>query len=142
MTSSSALKFAGMTAETNVETVRRGYAAFNAADIDTLTKLFRQDATWHTPGRGSIGGDRKGHQAIFTQFRRYGGETSETFKADLLDVMESDSGRVVAIHRNTGTRNGKRLDVLCCIAFDLKDGQVMSGREHFYDLHAWEDFWA
>lgn len=126
----------------NAALVRRGYAAFNAADIDTLAKLFDESASWHTPGRSSIAGNRKGHEAIFTQFGRYGGETGGTFKADLLDVMESDTGRVVAIHRNTAMRNGKPLDVVCCIVFDLKDGRVVAGKEHFYDLHAWDQFWS
>jgi ketosteroid isomerase-like protein len=34
------------------------------------------------------------------------------------------------------------LDVDCCIVFELKNGKVTSGREHFYDLHAWEEFWS
>lgn len=37
-------------------------------------------------------------------------------------------------HRNTGTRNGKTLDVTCCILFEVANGQTVSGREHFVDL--------
>ena len=22
------------------------------------------------------------------------------------------------------------------------DGRIVDGREHFYDLHAWDEFWA
>ena len=126
----------------NAEVVKRGYAAFNAADIDTLTRIMDQDVSWHTPGRTSIGGTRKGQQDVFGQFGRYGGETGGTFRAALLDVYESEDGGVVGLHRNTGERNGKRLDVLCCIVFELKDGRVVSGREHFFDLYAWDEFWA
>jgi hypothetical protein len=39
--------------------------------------------------------------------------------------MESEDGRAVGVHRNTGERNGKRLDVLCCIVFDIKNGKVI-----------------
>jgi uncharacterized protein len=126
----------------NAEVVRRGYAAFNAADIDTLTKIMDENISWHTPGRTSIGGARKGQDAVFAQFGRYGGETAGTFRADLLDVYESEDGGVVGLHRNTGERNGKRLDVLCCIVFEVKDGRVLSGREHFFDLYAWDAFWS
>ncbi|MCB1499937.1 MAG: nuclear transport factor 2 family protein [Bauldia sp.] len=126
----------------NAELVRRGYAAFNAADIDTLTRIMDKDVSWHTPGRTSIGGTRKGQQDVFAQFGRYGGETGGTFRATLLDVYESDDGGVVGLHRNTGERNGKRLDVLCCIVFEAKDGRIVSGREHFFDLYAWDAFWA
>ena len=51
-------------------------------------------------------------------------------------------GRVVGLHQNTATRNGRQLDVSCCLVFALKDGRVTDGREYFYDLDAWEEFWA
>ena len=60
-------------------------------------------------------GDREGRDAVFAQFGRYGGETARTFRANLLNVFESEDGGVVGLHHNTGERNGKRLDVLCCI---------------------------
>jgi ketosteroid isomerase-like protein len=128
-------------AERNAEAVRRGYAAFNSADMKTLTELFDESATWHTPGRSSIAGDHKGRDAVFAQFGRYGGETKGTFKATLLQVLKSDDGRVIGIHHNTAERAGKRLDVGCCIVFEFKDGRVIDGREHFYDLYAWDEFW-
>ena len=128
-------------AEQNAETVRRGYAAFNSGNMKTLTELFDESASWHTPGRSPIAGDYKGREAIFAQFGRYGGETGGTFKAALLQVLKSDDGRVIGIHRNTAERGGKRLDVGCCIVFEFKNGRVIDGREHFYDLYAWDEFW-
>ena len=126
----------------NSELVRRGYAAFNSGDMDTLTQIIDKSCIWHTPGKSPIAGDYEGREATFGQFGRYGGETHGTFKANLLHVMESEDGRAVGVHRNTGERNGKRLDVLCCIVFDIRNGKVMDGREHFYDLYAWDTFWA
>jgi len=126
----------------NAEIVRRAYQAFNMADMKTLTELFDENASWHTPGQGTIGGDRMGRAAVFAQFGRYGGETNGTFRAELRHVLADDDGRVVGIHHNSGARNGKRLDVDCCIVFELKNGRISSGREHFYDLHAWERFWS
>ena len=129
-------------AEFNADVVRRGYQAFNSADMKTLTELFDEKSSWHTPGRSPAAGDRRGRDAVFSQFGRYGGETGGTFKAALQDVFASDDGRVVAIHHNSAQRSGKRLDVGCCIVFQVKDGRIVSGREHFYDLHNWDDFWA
>ena len=71
-----------------------------------------------------------------------GGETGGTFKAELRHVLADDDGRVIGIHHNSGVRNGKRLDVDCCIVFELKNGRFTDGREHFYNLHAWEEFWS
>ena len=128
--------------EKNVEKVRRGYAAFNQGDMKTLTELFHDNASWHTPGRSPIAGDHKGRDATFTQFGRYGGETSGTFKAVLKSVAAGDDGRIIGIHHNTAKRKGKQLNVDCCLVFEFKDGKVIDGKEFFYDLNAWDKFWS
>jgi ketosteroid isomerase-like protein len=129
-------------AEKNADTVRRGYDAFNSADMKTLTEIFHENASWHTPGRGHLAGDGKGREATFAQFGRYVGETGGSFKATLQHVLKSDDGRVVGIHHNNAKRDGKQLDVYCCIVFEFKDGRITDGREHFYDLYAWDEFWS
>jgi ketosteroid isomerase-like protein len=126
----------------NANIVRRGYHAFNTADIKLLTELFDEHCSWHTPGRTSIAGVRKGRDAVFAHFGRYGGETAGSFKAELQYVLADRDGRVVAVHRNTGLRNGKSLDVVCCIVFEITNGRVVSGKEHFFDLYAWDAFWS
>lgn len=142
MPNPSTIKIAHIETGGNAAIVRRGYEAFNTSDIATLTKLFHQKASWHTPGRSCIAGNRKGRDAVFTQFGRYGGETGGSFRADLLNVLESEDGRVVSVHHNSAERDGKCLDVLCCIVFELEDGRIVIGREHFYDLYAWDAFWS
>ena len=129
-------------AEQNAELVRRGYAAFNAGDMKTLTELFHENSSWHTPGKSSIAGSRKGRDAVFAQFGRYGGDTGGTFKAVLQDVAMCEDGHIVGIHHNTAERNGKKLDVDCCIVFEIRDGRVLDGKEYFFDLHAWDAFWS
>ncbi len=129
-------------ADENAAIVRRGYEAFNTADMDTLMELFDDSAAWHTPGRSSVAGDHEGREAVFAQFGRYGAETGGTFQAVLRHVLTDDGGRVVGIHHNTAERNGKRLDVDCCLVFELKDGRVTDGREYFSDVQAWDEFWS
>ena len=126
----------------NAETVRRGYDAFNKADMKTLNELFDDNVSWHTPGRSALAGDRKGREAVFAQFGRYGGETAGTFKAIMQTVAETDDGRVIATHHNTATRKGKRLELDSSLVFEFKDGKVTSGREYAYDLYAWDEFWS
>ncbi|MDP9333729.1 MAG: nuclear transport factor 2 family protein [Actinomycetota bacterium] len=65
-------------ADENAEIVRQGYEAFNAADIEALTRLFADNSTWHTPVRSSIAGDARGRDVVFAHFGRYGGETAGT----------------------------------------------------------------
>ena len=126
----------------NAEIIRRAYEAFNTADINTLSELFDERASWHTPGRTSIAGDHVGRDATFAQFGRYIEETGGTFKAELRHVLADDNGGVVAIHHNSGERDGKLLDVDCCIAFKVENGRVTYGKENFYNLYAWDEFWA
>lgn len=49
---------------------------------------------------------------------------------------------MIAVHHNTAERDGRTLDVNCCILFEVEDGRIVSGREHFFDLHARDAFWA
>jgi uncharacterized protein len=129
-------------ADVHANVVRGGYRAFNTGDIKALHELFDECASWHTPGRSPIAGDHRGRAAVFAQFARYGGETQGSFKAALQQVLAGDDGCVVGLHHNSGLRNGKRLDVDCCIEFQVRDGRIVCGREHFFDLHAWDAFWA
>jgi len=122
--------------------MRRAYEAFNTGDIDTLTELFDESAVWHLPGRSSMATDYQGRDATLAYFGRIGQETGGTFRAELEDLTADDEDRVVGIERSTGERNGKRLDVSDCIVFQLKDGRITDGREHFEDLYAWVEFWS
>ena len=126
----------------NVATMRRAYEAFNTGDIETLTELFDETAVWHLPGRSSMATDYQGRDATLAYFGRIGQETGGTFRAELEDLTADDDDRVVGIHRSTGERNGKHLDVGDSIVFKLKDGRIVDGREHFHDLYAWDEFWS
>jgi ketosteroid isomerase-like protein len=131
-----------MDANDNADLVRRGYEAFNRADLATLREIIGEDATWYTPGRSPIAGAYQGRDAVFGQLGRYGGDTGGTFRAALKQVFTSPDGSVVGLHHNSAERNGKRLATDCCIVFEIEDGRLISGREHFFDLANWDEFWS
>lgn len=131
-----------MTAEAAADLVRRAYHAFNTADLDLFTTLSADGLTWETPGHSPLAGLRQGREAVYGQYGTYLGGTDGTFKAELQYVAADSEGRVIGVHRNTGKRNGKTLDSMCCIAFEVKDGKIQSGKEHFFDLYNWDRFWA
>ena len=131
-----------MSADENVAALRRGYEAFNKADMKTLSELFDENAVWHLPGRSRLANDYKGREAIFAYFGGLGQEAGGTFRAELQQLLADDDDRVVGIQRSTAERGGKHLDVGNCIVFKLKDGRVTDGREHFHDLYAWDEFWS
>jgi ketosteroid isomerase-like protein len=64
-----------MRADENAAIVRRGYEAFNSADMNTLTEIFDESAVWHVPGRSSLANDYQGRDATFAYFGRLGQET-------------------------------------------------------------------
>jgi uncharacterized protein len=130
-----------MSAQEDVATVRRGYEAFNTGDAETLLGMFDENASWHTPGRGSLAGDHVGRDATFAYFAELGGQTNGTFRATVEQLTAGD-GRVVGIHRNTAERHGKQLNVECCLVIEVKDGKIVDGSEHFDDLYAWDEFWS
>jgi uncharacterized protein len=105
----------------NAAIVRRGYEALNTGDLTTLTEIF-----------GDYG----------ARLGSYVAETGGTFRADLKRLLTDEDGRVIGIHHNVAERNGKRLDVYCCIVFELENGRIVDGLEHFYDVRAWDEFWS
>jgi hypothetical protein len=126
----------------NAAIVRRGYEALTRGDLATLAELLGDDVSWHTPGRSQLAGDVVGREAVFARLGRCLAETGGTFRADLQRVLTDEDGRVIGIHHNVAERGGKRLDVYCCVVFELENGRIVNGREHFSDLLAWDEFWS
>jgi ketosteroid isomerase-like protein len=131
-----------MGSEDNVAVMRRAYEAFNTGDMETLTEVFDENMVWHLPGRSSYADDYQGRDATLAYFGQLGEQTGGTFRAELKHLAADGEGHVVGIQRSTGDRNGKHLDVGNSIVFELKDGRVVDGREHFHDLYAWDEFWS
>ncbi len=125
----------------NVAIMQRAYDAFNTGDMNTLTELM-DETVWHLPGRSSMAGDYEGRGATLAYFGQLAQETGGTFRAELERLTADGEGRVVGIQRSTAKRDGKDLDVADCIVFQLKDGRITDGREHFEDLYAWDEFWS
>ena len=131
-----------MSSEENVAVMRRAYEAFNAGDMDTLLDVFDETAVWHLPGRSSMARDYEGRDATLAYFGQLGQQTGGTFRAELQRLLSDEDNRVVGIQRSTADRDGKHLDVVNSIVFELRDGRIVDGREHFHDLYAWDEFWS
>ena len=131
-----------MGSDENVAIMQRAYDAFNSGDINTLTDIFDESAVWHLPGRSSMANDYQGRDATLAYFGQLAQQTGGTFRAELERLLGDDDDRVVGIQRSTADRDGKHLDVSDCIVFQLKDGRVTDGREHFEDLYGWDEFWS
>jgi ketosteroid isomerase-like protein len=129
-------------ADANAEIVRRAYQARNETDFEALARLFDEKACWHTPGRSRMAGCRLGRDRVIAQFAYYAHETGGAFQVALQNVLASEDGCALGVHHMSAERNGKRLDLGCCVTLHVKNGRILSGRDHFFDLYEWDAFWA
>jgi ketosteroid isomerase-like protein len=125
----------------NVELVRRGYTAFNAGDMATLSDLFAEDAVWYAAGSGVLSGTKQGRDAIMSYFGELGARSQGSFQANLEDVVGGEK-YTVGIQRTQAQGNGKTIDLATVITFVVRDGKIVEGREFFEDTAKADDFWA
>jgi ketosteroid isomerase-like protein len=84
--------------------VRRGYAAFNSGDLDTLRTILAHDVVQHSPGTSQIAGSYKGIDAVLGYYGKLAALTDGQFRADLISVFGDGQGHVTALHQITATR--------------------------------------
>ena len=132
-----------LTDNENVALVRRGYEAFNTADVATLSALIADDAVQHVPGSSQIAGDYKGRDAILVDlYAKIAELTGGSVKAELESVTAEGDDKVVAVHRARATRGSKQLDGRTTLVFTVKDGTFVDLEEHWEDEAAGDEFWA
>ncbi len=128
-------------AESDLEVVRQGYAAFIAGDLAALSELFAEDATWVVPGSSPTSGTKQGREAIVAYLVEAMTRTEGTFKITQLALAEGD-GHVFALDRSEATRNGVSLDSTGVNVFQLRDGRVQSVQQYFENTTESDAFWA
>ncbi|HET9349445.1 MAG TPA: nuclear transport factor 2 family protein [Arthrobacter sp.] len=130
-----------MGAAENAELVRRGYEAFNAGDMATLSELFAEDAVWHAAGSGVLSGTKQGRDAVLAYFGELGARTQGSFQANVQDIVGGEN-HTVAIQQTRGESNGRILDLATVVAFVVRGGKIAEGREFSEDTAKGDDFWA
>jgi uncharacterized protein len=130
------------TRESNIDTIKQGYAAFGTGDLATLEAMFAPHAVWHEPGSSPISGSYKGWAEVSGLFVNYAVLSGGTFKAELDDVLASDT-RAFSIARVSGARNGRRLDQGDHVLFEIgPDDRITEARVLYHDQAAVDAFWA
>lgn len=130
-----------MSSETDVEVVRRGYAAFSAGDMATLNELFTEDAVWYVPGTGPLSGAKEGREVILSFFGELMSRSEGTLKVTLDDVVGGDH-HSVALSRNQAIRGGQTLQQEAVVVFQLRDARVSEARQYFDDTARNDAFWS
>ena len=130
-----------MGAKENADLVRRGYEAFSAGDMATLTELFAEDATWFVPGNGSLSGTKQGRDAIFGFFGEVMSLSGGTFKITVQDVVGGDQ-HTIGLHHTQAQRGGKDIDQNTALVFHVENGRVREVREFHENTANSDEFWA
>jgi ketosteroid isomerase-like protein len=127
---------------TNVELVRRVYAAFSAGDVETLSKLLSADAVHVVPGNSPISGAHKGQESVLKMYGDLATRTNNTMKVELEEVLSNGSDQVIAVHRSTAERAGKKLNQREALLFTISNDRIVEIRDFFTDIAAQDAFWA
>lgn len=124
-----------------VSLIQRTYQDFESGDLDLLRVLMAQDVVWHEPGRSSLGGDYKGPEAVLGFLGQLKARSAGTFKVEVLDVL-SEPERAVVFQRETATRNGKSLDVIAAVDFEIHNQKITEVTVYQADTYSFDEFWA
>jgi ketosteroid isomerase-like protein len=127
--------------EEDIALLRKGYDAFAAGDLDTIRGLFDDNIVWHIGGRSPLAGDYKGVDEVFGFFAKLAELAGGTFKVELHDVL-SNGEHTVALARNTGEREGRRLDDNNVAVYHVTDGKVTEAWFHPGDAYATDEFFS
>ena len=126
----------------DVEVVRRAYAALAEGDMHGLEQCFAHDAVWHEPGSNIYAGERVGWPEIRDEFLALLGPLSHgTLRTELVDIAASEK-YVVAVHRATGQHNGVTLDSTSCEVVLVARGRVQEVWATHADQAEVDAFWA
>lgn len=125
----------------NEKLIRHAYELFATGDIDLLRVVLDENAVWHEPGRSAVAGDYKGPEAILGFLRKLQERSGGTFKLEIVDVL-AESERAVVLQEETGSRNGKELDVVAAIDFEIHHGKVTEVTVYHADMYRFDDFWS
>jgi ketosteroid isomerase-like protein len=131
-------------AQSNEELIRRGYEAFGAGDMETLSSLMADDVVHVVPGNSRLAGEHKGHEETLALYGQIFALSGGTYRADLQSVQERGSDQVVSVHRGTAQREGRTLDSEETLTFTIEDGKITRIESSFSpEDQATEDaFWA
>jgi uncharacterized protein len=128
--------------QSNIDLIRRGYAAFSAGDMDTLrNEVFTPDAVWVVPGNGYFSGPKEGVDAILQFFGDIVERSGGTLQVVLDDVAAGDD-HCYSLHRNVATRGERRLDLRSVLVFEIVDGRITRVDQYYWDTMENDQFWA
>ena len=110
-------------------------------DLDLLNAVMGRDVVWHEPGRSCFAGDYKGPEAVLAFLKQLRVRSGGTFKIEVLDALGQPE-RAVVLQRETATRNGKVLDVIAAVEFEIHHEKITEVTVYQGDTYQFDKFRA
>lgn len=127
--------------EANVKLVERGFEAFAAGDMETMSELLSPDIVWHSPGNNPISGTYTGLEEVFGLFAKVGELTGGQLTNDLHAVLADDE-HAVALVSASARRGDKTLDAHSVFVYHIANGRVTEAWLSTEDQAAADEFWS
>jgi ketosteroid isomerase-like protein len=130
-------------ADTDIATVRAGFAAVANRDLAAFGDLFHANATWNHRNDDRLGGLHHGSDGIVAVLAESMHLTTGTLRPVPQTFMADGDGHVVALMRVSGTRpDGRSFDDPQVLVFTLDGDRVRSVDQYIGDPAAVTAFWA
>ncbi len=131
-------------AQSNEDLIRRGYEAFGAGDLETLSSLMADDVVHVVPGNNRFTGEHKGREACLTMYGELFAASGGTYRADLETIEARGRDQVVSVHHATAQREGATLDTRETLTFTVENGEITRIESSFNpeDEAAEDAFWT
>jgi uncharacterized protein len=119
-----------MSAQSNVETVREMYAAFEQGDVPSVLAPLSDDVVWWVGGPSEIpyAGTYRGREGVAEFFNKLGGAVVFESMEPQEFVTGPDSIAVLGSDRTRVRSTGKPLEKRWAMVFDFEDGRVCGFR--------------
>lgn len=106
----------------NIETTKKGYAAFNAGDLDAALNVFDDAVEWTIPGDSVIGGTHRGKREITELMAQL---AQKTTSVDTKGFLADGDVVVVQTEVTAGGETSQEADV-----FTFRDGKIIKARSY------------
>ena len=128
-------------ADSKEDTIRRGYQAFGAGDMDTLRSIYTSDVVQNQPGENQLSGEHAGVDNVLGLYGKLFELSGGTFVVTLKSVT-TEGDKVVAVHSAKAEREGKTLDTEETIEFTFSGDKVSRLDLTSADQDAEDAFWG
>ncbi len=104
----------------NIETAKKGYAAFAASDIETVLGIFDDNVEWVVPGNSTVSGTYRGKAEVTEWFAKLAEQSLTTTPSRFL---ADDDIVVVFTQVTAGGESAPQVDV-----FTFRGGKIVKAQ--------------